>query len=172
MSSYYRGGIYTRSQTKVAAAYSPSRSRGRRYLNCLSSRRTRRVRYLQYCSHGSIYLRPSHSADDVKKRVEAEGRSCLLIPGDLMKDEDCKRTVDEHVKKYGRIDVLINNASKQIQCTDLGGSQGTIDSQPCILTNYVYSSRHRPRQCSLDVQVEHRWYDCSHQVRTASHEER
>lgn len=38
-----------------------------------------------------------------------------------MKDEDCKRVVDEHVKKYGRIDVLVNNASKQIQCPDLGG---------------------------------------------------
>ncbi|KAK9894222.1 NAD(P)-binding protein [Cystobasidium minutum MCA 4210] len=58
-------------------------------------------------------------ADDVKKRVEQEGRECLLVPADLMEDANCKKVVDEHVKKYGRIDVLVNNASKQIQCKDL-----------------------------------------------------
>lgn len=68
-----------------------------------------------------LYTHAYHddSAEDTKKRVEQEGRQCLLIPANLMKDEDCKRIVDEHVKKYGRIDVLINNASKQIQCKDL-----------------------------------------------------
>lgn len=64
----------------------------------------------------------SRSADDVKKRVEQEGRECLLVPADLMEDANCKKVVDEHVKKYGRIDVLVNNASKQIQCKDLGKS--------------------------------------------------
>lgn len=38
----------------------------------------------------------------MKERVEKEGKQCLLIAADLMKDEECKRVVDEHVKKYGR----------------------------------------------------------------------
>jgi len=58
-------------------------------------------------------------AQDTKKRIEAEGQSCLLIAADLMKDSECKRLVDEHVQKFGRIDVLVNNASKQIQCKDI-----------------------------------------------------
>ena len=44
------------------------------------------------------------SAENSKTRIEKEGRQCLLVPGDLMKDADCKKTVDEHVKKYGQCD--------------------------------------------------------------------
>lgn len=57
-------------------------------------------------------------AEDTKKMVEKEGRECLLIPGDLMSNEDCHKAVDQHVKNYGKIDVLVNNASKQMQCKD------------------------------------------------------
>lgn len=51
--------------------------------------------------------------------VEGEGRECLLIPGDLMDNETCKKAVDEHVAKFGKIDVLVNNAGKQIMCDDI-----------------------------------------------------
>lgn len=37
----------------------------------------------------------------------------------LENDDDCKRIVDEHIKEYGRIDVLVNNASKQITCKSI-----------------------------------------------------
>ena len=33
-----------------------------------------------------------------------------------MNNTNCKIVVDEHIKKYGCIDVLVNNASKQMQC--------------------------------------------------------
>jgi len=37
----------------------------------------------------------------------------IAIPCDLGFDEECKKVVDEVVKKYGRIDVLVNNAAEQ-----------------------------------------------------------
>ncbi|MCJ1480509.1 hypothetical protein MMC06_000664 [Schaereria dolodes] len=55
-------------------------------------------------------------AETTKKAVEGENRSCLLFPGDLMDATTCKKAVEAHVEKYGRIDCLINNASKQAQC--------------------------------------------------------
>ncbi|KAL1953683.1 hypothetical protein VTO42DRAFT_2356 [Malbranchea cinnamomea] len=66
-----------------------------------------------------VYL-PEEEPDatETKKAVEAEGRSCLLVPGNLMDRATCKQAVDEHVKKYGRVDILVNNASKQIMCKD------------------------------------------------------
>ncbi|KAK4964300.1 hypothetical protein LTR66_012362 [Elasticomyces elasticus] len=57
-------------------------------------------------------------AEDTKKAIEKEGGSCLLIPGDLMGNDTCKSAVEQHVNKYGRIDVLVNNASKQLMCED------------------------------------------------------
>ena len=36
-----------------------------------------------------------------------------------MKAENCQAIVDEHIKKYGSLDVLVNNASKQIMSKSL-----------------------------------------------------
>jgi NAD(P)-dependent dehydrogenase (short-subunit alcohol dehydrogenase family) len=39
--------------------------------------------------------------------VEKEGRECLLIPGDLMDNETCRKAVEKHVEKFGKIHVLV-----------------------------------------------------------------
>ncbi|KFZ08712.1 hypothetical protein V502_09191 [Pseudogymnoascus sp. VKM F-4520 (FW-2644)] len=57
-------------------------------------------------------------AEDTKKSVEKEGKKCLLVPGDLMENSKCKEAVDKHVQAYGEINVLVNNASKQVMCKD------------------------------------------------------
>lgn len=38
-------------------------------------------------------------ADDTKRLVEAEKRTCLLFSGDLVHRETCYKAVEEHVKK-------------------------------------------------------------------------
>ncbi len=38
-------------------------------------------------------------AEETKKLVEREGQQCLLVPGDLTKNEICKETVQKHVDK-------------------------------------------------------------------------
>jgi len=66
-----------------------------------------------------VYLpEEQEDAEDTKKAVEKEGQSCLLIPGDLMDNKFCKTAVDKHVEKYGEINVLVNNAGKQIMHDD------------------------------------------------------
>ncbi|RDW64523.1 uncharacterized protein DSM5745_09934 [Aspergillus mulundensis] len=67
-----------------------------------------------------VYLPIEESdAQETKKLVEAEGRQCLLIPGDLRDRTFCKDAVDKHVQKYGPINILVNNASQQFSCPDL-----------------------------------------------------
>lgn len=51
--------------------------------------------------------------------VEKEGQKCLLVAGDLMDNETCRQAVEKHVKEFGVIHTLVNNASKQIMCEDL-----------------------------------------------------
>ncbi|KAL1845147.1 hypothetical protein VTK73DRAFT_1033 [Phialemonium thermophilum] len=58
-------------------------------------------------------------AEDTKKLVEQEGRQCLLVPGDLMDNDTCRRAVEAHVQRFGALHVLVNNASKQIMCDDI-----------------------------------------------------
>ncbi|KGO41229.1 Short-chain dehydrogenase/reductase SDR [Penicillium expansum] len=66
-----------------------------------------------------VYL-PSEQpdAETTKRTIEQEKRACLLIPGDLRDRNLCRHTVDEHVKKYGTINILVNNASKQYLCAE------------------------------------------------------
>ncbi|EAW12378.1 short chain dehydrogenase [Aspergillus clavatus NRRL 1] len=67
-----------------------------------------------------VYL--PHEEDDAqytKKLVEAEKRDCVLFAGDLKDRETCRKAVETHVQKYGHINVLVNNASKQYMCKDL-----------------------------------------------------
>lgn len=94
-------------------------------------------------------------ADDTKKLVEAEGQQCFCLPYNLMDFKNCKSVVDEHVNKFGRIDVLVNNASKQAMCEnfediDLDMVESTFKSnilQMIALTKF--SLPHMPKGSSI-----------------------
>jgi NAD(P)-dependent dehydrogenase (short-subunit alcohol dehydrogenase family) len=66
-----------------------------------------------------VYLpEEQEDAENTKKAVERENQSCLLFPGNLMDNKTCQDIVDAHVKQYGKIDILVNDASKQVMCKD------------------------------------------------------
>jgi NAD(P)-dependent dehydrogenase (short-subunit alcohol dehydrogenase family) len=60
-----------------------------------------------------IYLGSHRDAKETKVRVEAEGRRCLLIAGDVKDSSFCDRAVAKAVRTFGRLDVLVNNAAYQ-----------------------------------------------------------
>jgi len=61
-----------------------------------------------------VYLAAEQSdAEETKTAVEAEGRKCLLLPGDVKDPKFCKDAVEKTVAAYGRLDVLVNNAAYQ-----------------------------------------------------------
>ena len=59
------------------------------------------------------YLNEHEDAAETKRAVEAEGRSCLAMAGDVADPEFCKFTVSETVKAFGKLDILVNNAAFQ-----------------------------------------------------------
>jgi NAD(P)-dependent dehydrogenase (short-subunit alcohol dehydrogenase family) len=46
----------------------------------------------------------------VKIASECEGQKPFVVPGDITKPEDTKKILEETIKKFGRLDVLVNNA--------------------------------------------------------------
>ena len=60
-----------------------------------------------------IYLNEHKDAKATKSAVEAEGRSCLLIPGDVRSAAFCKGAVKQTLAQFGRLDILVNNAAFQ-----------------------------------------------------------
>jgi NAD(P)-dependent dehydrogenase (short-subunit alcohol dehydrogenase family) len=59
-----------------------------------------------------------------KRAIEAEGRRCLLLPGDVTRRDYCERAIERTVREFGRIDILVSNAAHQTRkknlrrCTD------------------------------------------------------
>lgn len=66
-----------------------------------------------------VYLSETEDANEAKRLVEAEGRRCHLIEGDLSDANFCRFCIDETVDNLGGINVLINNAGTQWVSEDL-----------------------------------------------------
>lgn len=60
-----------------------------------------------------VYLNEHEDAEETRRAVEREGRSCLLIPGDVGDPNFCRDAVEHTVGRWGKLDVLVNNAAFQ-----------------------------------------------------------
>ena len=60
----------------------------------------------------ALVFLPEEESDAGRTRdeIETEGRQALLLPGDVTDPEFCRSAIDEVVKRFGKIDVLVNNA--------------------------------------------------------------
>lgn len=61
------------------------------------------------------YLSEDADAKDTQKGIEEFGSECMLVKRDLSKEAGCKSMIDRVIKKYGQIDVLVNNAATQTE---------------------------------------------------------
>jgi NAD(P)-dependent dehydrogenase (short-subunit alcohol dehydrogenase family) len=63
---------------------------------------------------GIVYLpEEQQDAEETKQAVEKERRECLLIPGDVTDAAFCRRAVAQTARKFGKLDILVNNAAYQ-----------------------------------------------------------
>ncbi|MBV9961746.1 MAG: SDR family oxidoreductase [Parafilimonas sp.] len=66
-----------------------------------------------------VYLNEHEDAEETQSLVEKYGSECLLIPGDISKEDFCKEAIKKTVDKYGRIDILVNNAAEQHEAKEI-----------------------------------------------------
>ena len=64
------------------------------------------------------HLDEDRDAEETRKAVEAEGRRAIILAGDVADPAFAKMAVDETVKAFGRLDVLVNNAAFQQHVQD------------------------------------------------------
>ncbi|MFC0679695.1 SDR family oxidoreductase [Lysobacter korlensis] len=66
-----------------------------------------------------MYLDEHEDADTTREYVEAEGRRCLTIAGDVKDAQFCNRAVQQVVDEFGKLDILVNNAAFQEHASSL-----------------------------------------------------
>jgi NAD(P)-dependent dehydrogenase (short-subunit alcohol dehydrogenase family) len=66
-----------------------------------------------------VYLDEHDDARETASEVEAAGRRCVLMAGDLKDEAFCRSIVDRTIEEFGRLDILVNNAAIQHVCKDL-----------------------------------------------------
>jgi NAD(P)-dependent dehydrogenase (short-subunit alcohol dehydrogenase family) len=52
-------------------------------------------------------------ANETQRAVENEGRKALPISGDVREPKFCRQLVEQTLKKFGKLDILVNNAAFQ-----------------------------------------------------------
>ncbi len=66
-----------------------------------------------------LYKEEDRDARDTQALVEAEGSEALLIGGDVGDKSFCEDVVKQTVDRFGRLDVLVNNAAEQHEAEEL-----------------------------------------------------
>jgi NAD(P)-dependent dehydrogenase (short-subunit alcohol dehydrogenase family) len=73
----------------------------------------------------------ARSVDELEKtasEIRSRGVRCVAVTANLFESEDCRRAVDETARAFGRLDVLVNNASTSVDKTPASIENAT-DSQ-------------------------------------------
>jgi NAD(P)-dependent dehydrogenase (short-subunit alcohol dehydrogenase family) len=65
-----------------------------------------------------VYLDEHDDARVTQSAVEAEGQKCLALSGDVADRKFCESAVQRTLERFGRLDVLVNNAAFQLHVTD------------------------------------------------------
>lgn len=61
-----------------------------------------------------VYNENTDDAKYTKRMVESKGRSCLVIQADVRQKANCEDAVRQTVEKYGKLNILVNNAAYQM----------------------------------------------------------
>lgn len=79
-----------------------------------------------------VYLNEQEDAKEIKFRIEQLGQEVLLIEGNISDPEFCQQAVADVVAKFGKIDILVNNAAYQKH-------RQTIDDISIDQWNYIFN---------------------------------
>ncbi|MGF7229966.1 SDR family oxidoreductase [Arachidicoccus sp.] len=72
---------------------------------------------LLFAEHGAnivvVYLREHKDAHKTEQEILERGVQTLFLSGDIAKENFCKKVIEQTILKFGKINILINNAAVQ-----------------------------------------------------------
>src|SRR4051794_17608309 len=65
-----------------------------------------------------VYLEEHKDADETVRLVQWEKSEAITFAGDVGDETFCRKSIDDTVKTFGRLDILVNNAAEQHEVHD------------------------------------------------------
>src|SRR5690606_16784989 len=62
---------------------------------------------------GIAYLDEYEDAEKTKRWIEENGAKGILIPGDVSEKKHCQYVVEQTIRVFGKLDIVVNNAAQQ-----------------------------------------------------------
>jgi NAD(P)-dependent dehydrogenase (short-subunit alcohol dehydrogenase family) len=66
-----------------------------------------------------VYFNEHQDAEETAEMVRKYGKQSLLIPTDISVEVNCKNVIDKTIEKFGKLDILVNNAAVQYEQHDI-----------------------------------------------------
>ena len=89
-----------------------------------------RAMAVAFAHHGAdvviAEIDPQHQKDVVGE-IEAEGRTGMFLPCDVTRMSDIERVIEETMERFGRIDILVNNAFVHHRASALEATEEQFD---------------------------------------------
>jgi NAD(P)-dependent dehydrogenase (short-subunit alcohol dehydrogenase family) len=101
------------------------------------------------------YLNEQEDAEETRRHVLEYGQECVLIPGDISSEDHCRSIVEQVVARFGKVDILINNAAVQFpkdNLEDITAEQLEATFRTNIFPHFYLSKaaiRHMPKGSSI-----------------------
>lgn len=86
----------------------------------------------------TVSARRPEKLEEAAKQLEADGLEILTVPANMAKEEDIANVVAKHKERFGRLDVLVNNAGVGIGGTIEGYETKKLDMQLDVNLRSVY----------------------------------
>jgi len=94
-----------------------------------------------------VYLNEHEDAKETANGIRKYGKEALLIPTDISLEDNCKRVVEQTLEKFGKIDILVNNAAVQYEqesIEDISGEQLEHTFRVNIFSHFFLTKYARP----------------------------
>jgi NAD(P)-dependent dehydrogenase (short-subunit alcohol dehydrogenase family) len=85
---------------------------------------------IQFAKEGAdvvvAYLNEHEDAQETAEVMKRYGKDALLIATDIAEEENCKSIIDKTLERFGKIDIVVNNAAVQYEqqnIEDISGEQ-------------------------------------------------
>ena len=101
-----------------------------------SSKGIGKVTAQEFCKKGAIVVLNGRDPISLQKTVDElnfQGYRVIGVPGDTTNIKDCENLIQTCINEYGKLDILINNAS-------LTMNGRLIDMVPCIFSRIFLSN--------------------------------